>query len=269
MQEDHFMPLTKARIRDLQNLGRKKEREVTGLFIVDGLRGVREAVHSCFPVREMFYTEELLADEAGSALVADARKRVSSIQQITPREMEQISDTVTAQGVVAVMQQLRWELSEQLQRADKPSVIMALDAVADPGNLGSIIRTCDWFGVDALLLGRNCVEPYNPKVVRSTVGSIFHIPVVPDVDLVPTLSEARKCGYTVYAAAADGNLFADAVKYPTKLVCVLGNEAWGVSEAVMASSDAKLAIRRHGAAESLNVGTACAVILADIRRQLC
>jgi|WetSurMetagenome_2_1015567.scaffolds.fasta_scaffold02182_13 RNA methyltransferase, TrmH family len=261
------MPLTRGKIRELRDLGRKKGREASGHFIVDGVRGVREALRSSFPLLELFYTGTLLADVVGNALVEEAQKRTHGVHAVTPREMEQISDTVTAQGVLAVMQRKEWAPADVLRKGDSASVIVALDAVADPGNLGAIVRTCDWFGVDALILGEGCVEPYNPKVVRSTVGSIFHLPILVDIGLPSLVSQVKEFGYTVYAAAADGVTYTDDVQYAQKSCLLLGSEAWGISEPVMQAADVCLAIRRHGAAESLNVGVACGILLAGLRKR--
>ena len=261
------MPLTKAKIRELRDLARKKDREATGLFVVDGVRGVREALRSGFSMVELFYSGALLADPAGSAIVEEAKRRTRAVHAVTPREMEQISDTMTAQGVLAVMQQREWAIAEVLHKEDRASLIVALDAVADPGNLGAIIRTCDWFGVDALILGENSVDLYNPKVVRSTVGSIFHLPILTDIELPSLVSLVKGFGYTVYATAADGVTYTDDMHYARKALFLLGNEAWGISDPVMQAADVRLAVRRHGAAESLNVGVACGVLLASVRRK--
>ncbi len=258
------VPLTKAKIRALQSLARKKDRDATRQFIVDGVRGVGEAIRSRFPMLELYYTGALLSDAEGTALVTEARRRAPAVHQITPREMDQISETVTAQGIVAVMQQEQWTLAEVLRKEGSRSVIVALDRIADPGNLGAIIRTCDWFGVDALLLGNGCVEPYNPKVVRSTVGSIFHLPILTDHELPLMLPQVKKSGYTVYATAADGATYTDEIRYEEKIFLMLGNEARGISPGLMQTADARLAIRRHGAAESLNVSVACGIVLAGI-----
>jgi RNA methyltransferase, TrmH family len=260
------MVLTKSTIRDLQGLSRKKEREASGRFLVDGVRGVREAIRSQYTILEVLYTENLLADMAGKDLINEAGTRTSGLHQISEGDMAKISDTVTAQGVVAVMQGKQWKSTDVLEKGDRPSLIVALDAVSDPGNLGAIIRTCDWFGVDALFLGLQSVELYNPKVVRSTVGSIFHLPILPEIDLPASVEQAKQYGYTVYATAAEGDVYADEASYPEKILVILGNEAWGVSREVMQAAETNLAIRRYGSAESLNVGTACGIILASIRR---
>src|SRR5437763_373536 len=109
------MPLTRGKIRELRDLGRKKGREASGHFIVDGVRGVREALRSSFPLLELFYTGTLLADVVGNALVEEAQKRTHGVHAVTPREIEQISDTVTAQGVLAVMQRKEWAPADVLR----------------------------------------------------------------------------------------------------------------------------------------------------------
>jgi TrmH family RNA methyltransferase len=143
---------------------------------------------------------------------------------------------------------------------------VAVDAMSDPGNLGSIIRTCDWFGMDGILIGKDSVELYNPKVVRSTMGGLFHLPVAQDVDLPVALTRAKELGYTVYATKTEGRAHFDRIAYASKSVVVFGNEAWGISDAVRASADASVSIRRYGSAESLNAGVACGIVLSAMRK---
>lgn len=180
--------------------------------------------------------------------------------------MDTVSDTVTAQGVIAVVRQEHPSLQTVVQDASPESVLVALDGVGDPGNLGSIIRTADWFGAQGVLVGRQSVDLYNPKVVRSTMGSLFHLPVVQDVDLLAALSHARESGYTIYGADVDGETHFDRVRFANKAVLVLGNEAWGMSDAVRALTDVRVTIRRYGSAESLNVGVACGILLSGVHR---
>jgi TrmH family RNA methyltransferase len=216
---------------------------------------------------ELFAVRDLLDDEPGKALIAAAHDRTIPVHYITRQEMEQVSDTVSAQGVLGIMGQMHQTAGGMLSRQAGSSVIVVLDAVADPGNLGSIVRTCDWFGVDALILGQNCVDVYNPKVVRSTMGSLFHIPVVTNVVLPEFLMEAKTYDYTAYVTTSKGDVQTDEVRYTAKSLFIMGNEAWGVSEDLMRGADVRLAIRRHGAAESLNVGVACGILLAGLRQQ--
>ena len=140
--------------------------------------------------------------------------RCRHVDQVTAKEMASLTETVTAPGILAVLRQKNAPAASLLDRRDPPAVLVALDSVADPGNLGSIIRTCDWFGVDAVVLGRNTVDLYNPKVVRATMGGLFHLPVVTDVDLLSFISHAKSRDYTVYVTDPAGEAHFDRVDLP-------------------------------------------------------
>jgi TrmH family RNA methyltransferase len=129
-----------------------------------------------------------------------------------------------------------------------------------------MIRTCDWFGLGGVLLGRNSVELYNPKVVRATMGGVFHLRVADDVDLLSAVTKAKEAGYSVYVADTSGEVHIDRVRFAEKTMVVFGNEAWGVSDRLKECADVRVAIRRYGAAESLNVAVACGIFLAGIHR---
>ena len=260
------MTVTKAQIKHLRDLHRRKERDEAGTFLVEGVRLVREALASSSPMEGFYYTEAAATDPSVSELVALAGKRTPHVHRLSDRDMEVVSDTTTAQGVLAEFRQHHLSVDAVLREGDGESVLVALDGVADPGNLGSIIRSADWFGVQGVLVGHQSVDLYNPKVVRSTMGSIFHLPVVPDVDLLAVLSRAREMGYTVYGADAAGEMHFDRMSFARKSVLVLGNEAWGLSDAVKELTDIRVAIRRYGAAESLNVGVACGILLSGLHR---
>ncbi|HEX9829786.1 MAG TPA: RNA methyltransferase, partial [Bacteroidota bacterium] len=199
------------------------------------------------------------------ALLEKAKKKAAQIKELSEKELGQVSNTVHSQGVVAVVHQREFRLEDVLTKQAK--LIVALDAVNDPGNLGSIIRSCDWFGVDALLLGNGCVELYNEKVVRSTAGSIFHIPVVEGVDLPVALSKVKKSGYAVVTLSGDGTESYVEGRLKAPAVLVFGSEAHGVSKEVRSASDAVLKIPGYGSAESLNVGVACGIVLAHVRAE--
>ena len=262
------MTVTRAQLKQLRDLTRKKGREETGTFIVEGVRLVREALHSSFPVLECYHTVEAAAQPSVAPLIEMARARSLSVVTLSARDMDSVSDTVTAQGLLAVVRQQHPSLEKVVQQTPGESILLALDGVGDPGNLGSIIRTADWFGAHGVLVGRQSVDLYNPKVVRSTMGSLFNIPVVTEVDLLAALSHARESGYTIYGADLDGETHFDRVRFAHKAIIVLGNEAWGLSDPVRALTDIRVTIRRYGSAESLNVGVACGILLSGVHRLL-
>ncbi|HEY5614505.1 MAG TPA: RNA methyltransferase, partial [Bacteroidota bacterium] len=185
------MRLTKSEIQYLRSLSQKKYRVHEKKFLLEGWRPLEEALKSDWRI-------ELIAalpsqNTEHRALLEKAKKKAIHVKELSEKELGQVSSTVHSQGVVAVVRQREYRIEEVLSK--QANSIVALDAVNDPGNLGSIIRSCDWFGVDALLLGEGCVELYNEKVVRSTAGSIFHIPAIEEVELPVALSKARKSGY--------------------------------------------------------------------------
>ena len=258
------MTIPRNRLKTLRALGQKKFREALGLFIVEGVRVVREAAGSDFEIVEALCTEEAASDVEVASLIADLQKRCA-VWRVSARELDGIAETRNAQGIVAV---LRRKPGAQIAlRTSGESLLVALDAVADPGNAGTMIRTCDWFGADGIVLGRNSVELFNPKVVRSTAGSIFHLPIMDAVDLPPFLTSARTAGYSIIVTDLQGNDDPDALPSVGRSVMVFGNEAWGVSDAVRSLADRRVKIPRFGKAESLNVTVAAGVLLASCRRR--
>ncbi|HTY59371.1 MAG TPA: RNA methyltransferase, partial [Bacteroidota bacterium] len=161
------MPLTRNRIREIRSLAEKSGRDEQGLFVAEGLRLVGDAAASAFEIPEAFSTAEFSATAEGAHLMGILRARGTLVSEVTYRELAQCADTVTPQGVIALVRTKSESASGLLKRLSAPSLIVALDGIADPGNLGSIIRTCDWFGAGGIFLGKGSVDPYNPKAVRS------------------------------------------------------------------------------------------------------
>jgi RNA methyltransferase, TrmH family len=261
------MPLTRNRIREIRSLSQKSARDELGLFVAEGLRLVGEAAGSAFEIPEAFSTGEFSATAEGARLMGMLGARGTVCRELTPRELAQCADTVTPQGVIALVRIRSESASGLIRRLPMPSLAVALDGIADPGNLGSIIRTCDWFGAGGILLGKGSVDPYNPKAVRSTMGGIFHVPVVTGLDLAAVAATAREAGYTVYVAEAGADLDESDVEWAERSLIAFGSEAHGVSEDLTRAADSRVSVRRYGSAESLNVGVACGILLAAHRRR--
>ncbi|HET6273867.1 MAG TPA: RNA methyltransferase [Bacteroidota bacterium] len=260
------MPLTKNKLKELRQLTSKKHRDESDQFIIEGVRLVQEAVQSDYTIQEAFYTRDLEESAGGTTLLQTLKKKTANLFPVTTREMEVISETVTFQGIVAVLRQKHFTIEMLLKKNSGQSRLVAFDSVSDPGNVGSMVRTCDWFGVDGVLLGGSSVDLYNPKVLRATMGGVFHLPIAEGVDLLSTLSRAKGMGYKVYVTDIRSETHFDRVKYEHKAIIVFGNEAWGVSDQVKDLADTRVSIRRYGAAESLNVSVACGVVLSGLHR---
>ncbi|WAB81506.1 RNA methyltransferase [Microcella daejeonensis] len=251
------------RVRAAAKLSKRAQRAETGLFLVEGPQAVDEAVRwRPELIREIFVTPA--AEERGSALIRDARAAGIRIEQVTGPVLDAIADTVTPQGMVAVCATFPLSLDEVI--AARPRLIAVLEEVRDPGNAGTIIRVADAAGADAVILTGTSVDPFNPKAVRATTGSLFHVPVVVGVELQPTLDRLRAGGARILAADISGHDLlveraAGGLDAPT--AWLFGNEARGLTPEQLALADAAVIVPIYGRAESLNLATAAAVCLYE------
>jgi TrmH family RNA methyltransferase len=256
--------LTRTERTLFKSLTLKKGREEHGIFLVEGSRSVREVLASRFEPRIVLHTRQFGGEPDGRALLDAVARRQIRVEVVSPGELSAVTDTVHASGVAAIVEMRRNEPGSLWDTRSGKVLVIALDAVSDPGNVGAMIRTADWFGADGVVLGHGCVDVYNPKVVRSTMGSLFHLPVLTDVDLRDTVQEARNAGVRVVATGMSGSPHSGGDW--EKLLVVFGSEAHGVSPAILSIVDATMTIPRLGNAESLNVSVACGIILSDLRR---
>ncbi len=257
--------LSAPAFRSLLKLTEKKYRQEYGKYLIEGVHLLGEALDAGVPLELLLVTDAALKGPEVAALDARAGSMGIARSTASAKEMERLCDAVTPQGILGLAPVTAPSLGAFWPGPGTPSLIVALEHVADPGNVGTILRTCDWFGVDAVFLSGESVELHNPKVVRSTMGALFHLPVFAGLDLPRVLKEAKKRGYHVAVSAlAGGTAFTPAV-LPPRSVVVLGNEASGVTGAVTELADRIVTIPRFGRGESLNVGAACAVILGGMK----
>ncbi|HTK82994.1 MAG TPA: RNA methyltransferase [Bacteroidota bacterium] len=258
--------LSRADLKSYQKLLQKKFRQEEGKFLVEGLRSVEEALASEWVVEAVIATAAFLENRkikgrSGASGAHHGEKWAEG----SARDLEQLSDAETPQGIVAVVHRQEPLMDALWKSSSTTSIVVALDNVSDPGNAGTIIRTCDWFGVDAVLLDERSVELYNPKVVRSTMGSMFHLPVGNHVELPEAMRQAKRNGFTVYATGLSGGEPLSKGMIAKKSLIVFGNESHGISSEVEKLAERTITIPGFGKAESLNVATSCAVVLATVR----
>ncbi len=259
------MHITKAELKFLRSLSQKKVRETEGKFLLEGWKPLAEAIASSFTVG-MIVVASGEDDTPERRIVLDAvRTRSIPVKEMTALELRQLTDTVTAQGVIALVHQKKDQLTDVALRNAR--LLVVGDAISDPGNLGSIVRSADWYAADMVLLGEGSVSLYNEKVIRSTAGSLFHVPVVEHLDLRTTLAHLRAAGYHVAIADANGTTLDWPSSGWDRIALVVGNEAHGVAPALRTGADAIVSIARYGNAESLNVGVATAILLDRIRQR--
>jgi TrmH family RNA methyltransferase len=249
---------TRARQKVLRGLLRAEGRREAGLFLVEGRRLVEEALRSGAPLTEILHTAAFAGSAPGRDLLAAARAAGVPAEALPERDLARLSDTTTPQGVVGVV---RRRVPDPAAAAAE-GLLLALDGVADPGNVGTLVRAADAFAARAILAGPGTADFENPKVLRSAMGSTFHVPCLPVPDLAATLAGLRRGGSFVVAATLAGRDAREIRAPGPRVVLVLGNEARGVSPAVLAQADAAATVVCPGRAESLNVAIAGGVLLA-------
>ncbi|WP_336651350.1 MULTISPECIES: TrmH family RNA methyltransferase [unclassified Leucobacter] len=250
------------RIKRAAALVRKKERHEQGRFLVEGPQSVRELLVHRPELAETVYAStgtEAWQHEI-DRLASDAGVR---IERATDEVIAAMSETVNPQGVVAVAQSWRTDLAETLRGA---RLVAILHEIRDPGNSGTVLRAADAAGADAVIFSGESIDPFHPKVVRSTTGSLFHLPVAVASTLAEAIDAARAAGLTSLAADVRGAELLEAraeglLEGP--VAWVFGNEARGLSEADRGLTDRSLKLPIYGAAESLNLATAASVLLYE------
>ncbi len=248
-----------AAVKRVAGLKQKRARSETGLALLEGPQVVREVLaHAPESVTEVFFTSEAFGRFPELAAAADAAG--VEVELASEEALAAMADTRTPQGVVAVARQAPVRLRDAVPPGAR--LVVVLDEVQDPGNAGTIIRAADAAGADSVILTGASVDPYNPKVVRSTTGSLFHLRIATGASLADALSVVREAGLAVLAADMGGEplpSLGDALAAPT--AWLFGNEAHGLSKPARALADRTVAVPLYGPAESLNLATAAAVCL--------
>lgn len=244
-------------MRKLAQLSRKKNRIEAGQFLVEGPQAVRELLKFRSDEAENIY---VCYDSAGFPDIEHLAKESGiSLQLVTKPVIEAMTDTVTTQGIVAVARITSSTLADAFEGA---TLIAVLHEIRDPGNAGTVLRAADAAGADAVVFAGDCIDPWNPKVVRSTTGSLFHLPVVTGVTLEEVAQAAKTHGITTLAADVRGQELSPNDEILQKPVAwVFGNEAHGLTESDRALTDHSVKLPIYGKAESLNLATAASVCL--------
>ncbi len=245
--------ISQSKLKYYSSLLQKKYRREEKKFLVEGKKLVEEGLQqNRYPCEIIFITNEF--KEKNEEFIFSSLRNFQ-FEIIRTIDFNRLCDTQQPQGIVAVFQ---IPLSDEQPKLVSRKIIY-LEEIADPGNLGTIIRTCDWFGYSQILLSKNCVELFNPKVLRASMGSIFHVSVSENVEL-PFLFNLKKLGFEILCSDLDGKYFSE-IEKPEKLVLCFSSEANGPSQELLNVSDYKVTIPKKGNAESLNVASASAILL--------
>ncbi|MEP7034723.1 MAG: RNA methyltransferase [Dermatophilaceae bacterium] len=246
------------RVRSVRALSRRAVRERESLFMVEGPQAVREVVvHRPEAVKDLYVDAEL--GDRHAAILEAARTAGASVREVSHEVLAAMCDTLVPQGIVAVCRPVNADLDDVLNR--RPRLLLILTKVRDPGNAGTVIRSADAAGADAVLVSASSVDLYNPKVVRSTAGSIFHLPIVTDIPIEVLLARVRGAGLALLAADGKGESQLADIDLSGPHAWVMGNEAWGLESDVQEGCDAVVRLPIYGHAESLNLAMAATICL--------
>lgn len=259
-------PLSRNELRVLRGLTSRPVRRRRGVFLLEGVRSIRTALEIGADVRLIAITGEALNNQVFTGVEELARNRGIPVRLAGAEILEELSDTTTSPGIIASVawEPLRGERPEMIcvKLRELPARrLLCLDAVSDPGNVGSLIRAADALGMDGVLLGTGTVESTNPKVVRSAVGSLFNLEIVAEeVALAPVLRQLQEQGWQVFRAEVQGGRPLSSVTPAARWALLLGSEAHGVSDEFGETGEA-IHINMTGAAGSLNVAMAGGILL--------
>jgi len=247
------------RVRAVAGLARRSARAKSGRFLAEGPQAVREAVRSRPQGVVDLYVTAAAADRYAADVLEPARAARLHVHEVSEDVLAAMCDAEAPQGLAAVCTVVSPSLDEVL--AASPRLLVLLTHVRDPGNAGTVIRGADAVGADAVLVSDASVDVWSPKVVRSTAGSLFHLPVVTGLDVEAAAAALRAAGVRLLAADGAGDRLLTDVDLVPPHVWVMGNEAWGLPQATRALCDEVVRVPIWGSAESLNLAMAATVCL--------
>lgn len=251
--------MSNPQVKKLLQLQKKsKARNEENVFLVEGLRMFAEVPEERV---EKVYISESLYNKKKQELKLER----FSVEILTDSVFSHVSDTKTPQGILCVVKQKKYDIEEFLN-LENPH-FMVLDNLQDPGNLGTIVRTAEGAGVNAIFLSKESVDIYNPKTIRSTMGSIYRMPVIYVEDLLELLQIFRERGIKSYAAHLDGKNSYDKESYQSGTAILIGNEGNGLREEVASAADVWVQIPMQGQVESLNAAIAASILMFEVYRQ--
>lgn len=242
------------RVTALRELKTRRGREEKGLYLVEGVKMVHEALGRPGRVRALWLSETAGEDAAQLAAQAEC-----TVYQVPEHVMQAISDQKTPQGILAEL-----TLPTPPKRQALGPKLIALDDVQDPGNVGTILRTADAAGFTGAVLSKGCADPFSPKCLRATMGSVFRLPLYITDTLAQTLMELRGAGYDILAAELSTDDFFKREALAESFALVIGNEGNGISQAVSDTATHHLALPMAGGAESLNAAVAAGIMMYDL-----
>lgn len=232
-------------VKRVTSLHKKKYRDEYKEFFIEGIKTIEEAIKHNQEIKNIFYCPDMINYNLEFPATI-----------VTKEVIAKMADTSTPQGIIAICGLHDYELKNKQK-------LIYLDRVQDPGNVGTIIRTADAFGFDGILLSNGCADVYSPKVVRATMGSLFHIPIIQEVDI----KELKSLNNKIYSSSLDTTNFLEEISIEKPFVLVIGNEGKGISDEIKSITDEFVKINMIGNAESLNASIAAGILMYEFSKK--
>jgi len=247
--------LTSKQIKLLTSLKIRKFREKHRKFLIEGFHLVKECLESSFTIERLVLRRGVNLNLTGIENLSGV-----PIDFVPSATFKRLSETVNSPGVIGVV-----NMPAEASKVEG-NLLLALEGISDPGNLGTILRTAYWFDVRTVILTKDSVDLFNSKVIRSSQGSLFHIGVKRVAELTPELEKLKENGFEVVLFSPRANLFLNDLSQPGKYVAVLGNESKGISRELLEGNFSVVSIRGFSRCESLNVSVSCGIILNHLKQ---
>ncbi len=261
--------ISKALLKKTLSLKQKKFREIYHTFLVEGIRTLEMVPTS--QIKNCFFTKPALQNERYSNFAQKLTANSIPCYSLEDEQIKKLADTATPAGVIATIQKppISWEnFCHSLEQTKQPPKLLILDAIQDPGNVGTIIRTADAAGFSGIIALTGTADIFTEKTIRATMGSLFHLPIVEKVTVKQLTSLKEQYSLCFYAGVlSKQSISLYQSKFNLPLGIILGNEGNGISPAVLSLADTHLEIPMYGQAESLNVASAAAIIIYEAVRQ--
>ncbi len=248
-------------IKNIKSLYKKKARWNQKRFIIEGVKSVEELLKEGNLIDYIVYSDKLLIVNEGVDLLDKIDEKDIELVHVSDNLFKEITNVENPQGVMAIVKFNLVSFEDILKNKD---FLIYLDEVADPGNMGTIIRTADAFGASGIIISEGSVDVYNPKVVRASMGSIFHVPLCYVDDEKEAFEAFKREKITILATALKSDKFIHEVELGENTVLIIGNEARGVSEASIDNADELVKIYMSGEAESLNAAIAASIVMYEV-----
>jgi TrmH family RNA methyltransferase len=251
------------KVKYTKSLLKTKNRIKESKFIIEGYRILTLAIECSADIEYVFINEDFENKEEHIKFLETLKEKNIKTYKTTNKIFDDLVDTETTQGILGVVKFKQKNIEESLDEDSR--FVLILDRIQDPGNMGTIIRTADAAGIDAIIALKGCVDIYNPKVIRSTMGSIF------DMNIIHTTQDEalrllKLKDFDIVSSYLDTNNFYNSVEYNYKIALVIGNEANGINEELVSKSDVLVKIPIYGKAESLNAAISSAILMYEIKK---